>query len=160
MPRDERKLTIDEVARIPFFNDLSDEYLQILTEMLEIFHYEQGKFIFKEGEVQDSMFFITEGSVSILKNTEDGRQEELAVFNAPQVIGEMALISPGTRSATILTNTPASVVRFGCASFEKIIKTKPQLAINILRKAGDTVCTRLKNANRTYLKAIHECKVN
>ena len=160
MPRDSKQLTIDEIARIPFFNDLSDDHLKILVEMLELYHYEKDKYIFKEGDIQDSLFFIMNGSVIVLKNTEDGSQEQLAQFNAPQVIGEMSFISPGTRSATIMTITPVTVIRFGCASFEKIIKKKPELAINLLRKAGDTVSTRLRKANQTYVKAIHEPKNN
>ena len=158
MPKNSRQLTIDEIARIPFFNDLSDADLKILSEMLDLYYYDEDKYIFKEGEVQDSLFFIMEGSVIVLKNTEDGRREQLAQFNAPQVIGEMALISPGTRSASIMTITPVTVTRFGCSSFEKIIKRKPELAINILRKAGNTVSTRLKKANQTYVKVIHEPK--
>lgn len=158
MQRDSKELTIDEIARIPFFNDLNDADLKILSEMLEFYHYEKNKYIFKEGEIQDSLFFITDGSVIVLKNTEDGSQEQLAKFNAPQVIGEMALISPGTRSASIMTIMPVTVARFGCSSFEKIIKRKPELAINILRKAGNTVSTRLKKANQAYVKIIHEPK--
>jgi len=158
MPRDSKILTIDEVARIPFFNDLRDDDLKILSEILELFYYESGKFIFKEGEIQDSMFFIMAGSVVVLKNTNKDTLEQLAEFSAPQVIGEMALISPGTRSASIMTTSPVTVTRFGCASFEKIIKRKPELAINILRKAGDTVSTRLRKANQTYLNAIQENK--
>ena len=99
-----------------------------------------------------------DGSVIVLKNTEDGEQEQLAQFNAPQVIGEMALISPGKRSASIMTINPVTVTILSCSSFEKIIKRKPVLAINILRKAGNTVCTRLKKTNQTYVKVIHETK--
>jgi len=156
MMRNSRELTINEIVRIPFFNDLSDEDLKLLTEMLELYYYEEDKYIFKEGEVQDSMFFIMNGSVKVLKKAEDESNELLARFDAPQVIGEMALISPGTRSASIMSITPVTVARFGCTSFEKIIKKRPDLAINILRKAGDTVCTRLKKANQTYVKVIHE----
>jgi CRP-like cAMP-binding protein len=156
MKRDTRQLTINEVAQIPFFNDLPDEDLKILSEMLELYQYDKDKYIFKEGEIQDSLFFIMEGSVIVLKNTEDRSYEQLAQLNAPQVIGEMALISPGTRSASIMSITPVTVVRFSCASFEKIIKGKPELAINILRKAGNTVSTRLKKANINYVKMVHE----
>jgi CRP-like cAMP-binding protein len=156
MTRSPKELSIDEIARIPFFNDLPDDDLKMLSEMLELYHYDQNHYIFKEGEIQDSLFFIMEGSVIVLKNTEDDRQEQLAQFNAPQVIGEMALISPGKRSASIMTISPVIIARFGCSSFEKIIKQRPMLAINILRKAGNTVSTRLRKANQTYLKAIQE----
>jgi len=156
MTKISEELTINETAKIPFFNDLSDENLKFVSQMLELFFYEKNKFIFKEGEIQDSVFFITEGSVAVLKNAEKGQQEKLAEFSAPQVIGEMALISPGTRSATIVALTSVYVVRFSCASFEKIIKTKPDLAINILRKAGNTVSTRLKKTNLSYIKLMHE----
>ena len=160
MLRNSKELTIDEIARIPFFNDLSDDNLKLLLETLELYYYEKDKYIFKEGEIQDSMFFIVEGSVIVLKKAEDGNNEQLAAFTAPQVIGEMALIAPGNRSASIMSTTPVSVIRFGCASFEKIIKKRPDLAINILRKAGNTVCTRLKKANQTYIKVIHEPEIN
>jgi len=156
MWKNSRELTINEVARIPFFNDSSDEDLKILSEMLELYYYDEDKYIFKEGEIQDSLFFIMNGSVKVLKKTEEGNNETLAQFDAPQVIGEMALISPGTRSASIMSTTAVTAIRFGCSSFEKIIKKRPELAINILRKAGNTVSTRLRKANQTYLKAIHE----
>jgi len=158
MLRDTKKLSLNEIARIPFFNDLKDEDLKLLAEMLEVYYYEEEKFIFKEGEIQDSMFFITDGSVLVLKNTEEGELEPLAQFDAPQVIGEMALISPGTRSTSIMSISRVTVIRFACAAFEKIIKIRPVLAIRILRKAGDTVATRLKKANQAFVKTKNELK--
>ena len=155
MSKIETQLTIDEIAQIPFLNDLPDNELEILLEMLELFHYEENKFIFKEGETQDSMFFMVEGSVNVLKRTEDGMEEILAKLQAPQVIGEMALVSPGKRSASVKSLTPLVVIRFGCSSFERIIKKKPELAVKIIRKVADTVCTRLKKANNNYVKVIH-----
>jgi CRP-like cAMP-binding protein len=160
MTKSSKQLTINDVAQIPFFNDLADKDLQILLEMLELYYYDTGKYVFKEGEIQDSMFFIMDGSVEVIKNTENGDQEILAKFDAPQVIGEMALISPGTRSASIISVSPITIARFGCSSFEKIIKKQPELAIKILKKVGNTVYTRLKKANQTYLKVLHKPKNN
>ena len=154
--RSVRLLSMNEIASIPFFNDLSDDSLKLLSEMLEVYYYEQNKYIFKEGEKQDSMFFILTGSVIVAKNTEDGKYKQLAQLDAPQVIGEMALISPASRSASIISISPVTIVRFSCASFEKIIKIKPALAVNMLRKAGETVSNRLRKTNIAYIKAVND----
>ena len=154
--RSQRELSIDEIASIPFFNDLPDEYLEILSKMLEVYYYEKNRYIFKEGEIQDSMFCIIAGSVIVLKNNGNNHPEQLAQLDAPQVIGEMALISPGTRSASIMSISPVTIVRFSCASFEKIIKMKPILAVNMLRKAGETVSNRLRKTNIAYIKAVND----
>ena len=151
-------LTINEIARIPFFNDLSDAELSILSQMLEIHYYDENKYIFREGETQDAMFFIMEGSVKVLKNLENGEEETLALLKAPQVIGEMALVSPGTRSASIMSISLLVITRFSCASFAKIININPVMAVKILRKVADTVCTRLKKSNLNYIRAVHEPK--
>ena len=158
MTRISKELTINDVARIPFFNDLGDNDLKLLAGILELHYYDKNAFIFKEHDIQDSFFFITEGTVSVIKDTQDGGYEVLAELNAPQVIGEMAIITPGTRSASIKTLTDVTLVRFSCASFEKIIKVKPGLAINILRKAGNAVSTRLKKINQNYVNMIHSPK--
>lgn len=150
-----QKLTIEQIARIPFFNDLKDEYLVELAEVMTLHRFEANKYVFKEGDDQNSIYFIIEGSVKVLKNSKDDQEELLAELKTPQIFGEMALISHGRRSASVITSTELVVAELTYYSFEKLINSKPKLAVNIIKKIANTLNTRLKQINTAYINTIY-----
>ena len=62
--------------------------------------YQAGEVIFKEGDPGECAYFIQSGEVEVLRRT-DGRDKQVAVLKDGEYFGEMSLLSPNPRNATV-----------------------------------------------------------
>jgi len=71
--------------------------------------YKKGTFVFKEGDVGECAFLISEGEVEILK-TIDQREVVLGIVKNAGMFGEMALISNKPRMAAARVRKDAKLM--------------------------------------------------
>jgi CRP-like cAMP-binding protein len=62
--------------------------------------FKPGQAIFKEGEQGEVMFILVEGTVDVLVG-----DKLVGTFEPIEIFGEMAVIDPGPRSATVVAKT-------------------------------------------------------
>ena len=62
---------------------------------------EPGKLLFAKGDKGDALYVLLEGEVEVRTSTEAGKDVRLASLKPPAVIGEMAVLDGGVRSADI-----------------------------------------------------------
>jgi CRP-like cAMP-binding protein len=113
--------------------------------------FKKDSIIFKEGDIEDTMYFIKDGKVEISKQMDDEKQV-IALLGPNDFFGEMALLSKNPRSATAkaLKNTTAIV--FNRNQFLGLLKTKGEIALKII----DVLILRLREANDTIRKLIQK----
>lgn len=87
-------------------------------------HFEAGDVIFSQGELGDSVYVIEEGECEALRER-DGALELLATLGRGEYFGEMALLSDGTRNATVRARTAMEVLIIPKADFEKLRQSVP-----------------------------------
>lgn len=68
--------------------------------ILERRFFPEGKLIIEEGEFGNIAFLIQSGSVAVFSE-DSGRRVDLAVFEAGQIFGELALVHDGPRTASV-----------------------------------------------------------
>lgn len=153
---DEKLPVTDEIMEsIAFFHGLSDNDMRIIPEYLNLVRFNALEYVFKEGDPYGSAYFLLNGSVQILKHFESqSKQQVLAEITKPQMFGELALVSKGNRSASILTLEPIEAVEISSANFERIITKYPVLAVEIMRRIANVISTRLQISNKTL---VHLC---
>ncbi len=66
-----------------------------------------GDVIVEEGEDGRECFVVVEGSVAVTRNG-----EEVALMAAGAAVGELALLDPGPRTATVVARTPVRLVKW------------------------------------------------
>ena len=113
--------------------------------------YRAGEVIFKEGDSEDTMYFIKEGKVEISKNMGDAEQV-LAFLGPNDFFGEMALLSKTPRSATAKAVNDTVVVVFNRKQFVTLLKTRGEIILKII----EVLIQRLKEANDTIRKLIQK----
>ena len=62
----------------------------------------RGQPIFTEGEYGDSLYLLETGKVAVRVSTPDGEVATLRILVAGDVFGELAVISPARRNATLV----------------------------------------------------------
>lgn len=122
---------IDKSASF-LFNDLSQEEFEVMLEVLEERDFAAGSLICRQGEPGQECFFLVDGEVEILQNSR-GRSRCLAVRQAGEVVGEMAILEDKPRSATMTARTPVRALALKRDSMKQVLERKPKLALHAMR---------------------------
>ena len=88
-------------------------------------HYEPGEQVFEEGDAGDSLFMILSGEVEVLKRF-DGKEVVVGTLGPGEYFGEMALLGPHPRSATIRARTAMDVLVLPRADFSALTGSLPE----------------------------------
>jgi len=109
--------------------------------------YQAGDVIIREGEQGNSAFLITTGSVEVCVG-EGKKAKTVATLGEGQIFGEMSLLEPGPRSATIkaVTYTECAVTSYD--DFMASIQDDPEQAIKFMK----TLVLRLRQMNEVMGK--------
>lgn len=109
----EEKAKLGQLIRhIPLFSSLSPEHIALLAERVDKQEQDAQTVLFRENDPGDSFFVVLSGSVKIYKQSKEGGEKILAVFNAGDSFGELSLIDgkPRSASAQTLENTELVVM--------------------------------------------------
>ncbi|MCK4907317.1 MAG: cyclic nucleotide-binding domain-containing protein [Spirochaetes bacterium] len=113
--------------------------------------FKAGTIIFKENDVDDTMYFIKSGKVEILK-TINNSEKIIDILKTGDFFGEMAIVNKSPRFATARAITDVLAVALNREKFLNIITTQGEIALKII----DVLCLRLKNANGQVKKLIQK----
>ncbi|OGT22542.1 MAG: transcriptional regulator Crp [Gammaproteobacteria bacterium RBG_16_57_12] len=103
--------------------------------------------LIRAGEPPDTLYYIIDGSVTVLMEDEDGREIVLAYLNPGDFFGEMGLFDERQeqgRSAMIRTRTQCELAEIAYARFRQIAKEHP----DILFALSSQMALRLRNTSR------------
>lgn len=100
--------------------------------------YPDREVIVREGEVGDCMFVIQAGRVEVTRRVND-REIRIAVLEAGDVFGEMALFGQETRSATVRALGEARVLSIDKREFLRGVHKDPSLAFRILQRMSQRI---------------------
>lgn len=119
-----------------------------LDRFLEHCHrhqYPPKSTIIYAGDAPDVLYYIIEGSVSVLIEDEEGREIVLAYLNKGDFFGEMGLFGEEPdRSAWVRTRTHCEVAEISYAKFRQLYHEHP----DILFALASQMATRLRNTSR------------
>lgn len=101
--------------------------------------YAAGQAVFAEGDQGDVMYAVVEGEVDLVVN---GRIVETA--GPGGIIGEMALIDSGARSATARARTDSVLVLVAPDQFLFMVQEHPTFALSVMR----IMASRLRQMDR------------
>lgn len=87
----------------------------------------QGEYLFSEGDVGDSLYILSEGSLVIVIQSVTG-QGLLRRFQPGAIVGEMALYTDEPRSASVFVEEDAVLYRLDTNQLESMQKNHPMAA--------------------------------
>jgi signal transduction histidine kinase/predicted CoA-binding protein len=117
----------DFLKKVPLFEGLPDKDLEELCKMVQEVHLPAGQELFKEGSMGDQAYIIEKGQLEILKST-GGRSVQIAVRQAGDVIGEMAMLDSAPRTATVRARTDCQLLEISHAHLDHLINISPTAA--------------------------------
>ena len=110
----------------------------ILSDAVVLEAWASGEAIMEEGSAGNDIYFILAGAASVIVH---GR--EVAVREAGEEVGEMALLHPGqTRSATVVAKGEAVTASLSASAFRELADSRPVLWRNVARVLADRLRQR------------------
>jgi CRP/FNR family cyclic AMP-dependent transcriptional regulator len=104
--------------------------------------FKPGDAILTEGEDGDSAFLIVDGSVEVSVGA-DSQAKAVGTLSAGEVFGEMSLIEPGPRSATVKAVTDTECIVTNYEEFITSLQDNPERAVEFMK----TLVRRLRHMN-------------
>jgi CRP/FNR family transcriptional regulator len=105
--------------------------------------YKDDSMIFCENEPGNELYIIQQGKVKITKIM-NNNEVLLAVLNAGDIFGEMALLENKPRSASAITFGDVQLLAINKANFETMVQAQPQLATKLIVLLSERVWVAYK----------------
>jgi len=114
------------------FSDLSNEQIDAITRLSEIVRFDAGDVITQADKPGEAAFLIVSGTASVEDGTPaSGFQEPLGPGT---FIGELAMLSEVTYSATVVAAEPVQALEVSRAALYEVMERDPLIAEHILEK--------------------------
>ena len=130
---------------VELFDGLTDSELDEVAAICDERRYRRGEIIAKQGEPGDEFFIVTQGFVEVL--LEEPRR---AVVNLGpgQLIGEMAVVDQGSRSATVQAVEEPTVVQvISRDEFEVLCQKHTRIGYIVIRNIAADLSFKLRHRN-------------
>jgi CRP-like cAMP-binding protein len=101
--------------------------------------FRRGQPVFHQGDPGDALYVIADGSVAIVVSNENGDRMVLTTLHPPDVLGELALLDGGRRSASAEAVEETTTLMLARATFLELMKEHPALVDSLLRGLGTLV---------------------
>ncbi|MEZ5787267.1 MAG: Crp/Fnr family transcriptional regulator [Xanthobacteraceae bacterium] len=131
----------------PFFAGLSDASLDLLISMLVEHRFDAGVTVVTEGEPGRSMYVVHSGALVVSKLGDSGRAIRVAGLGPGDFFGEMTLIEPQNRSATVITESPTVVYELTARNLYTYYKDDIRAYVMVMQNINRELCRRLRRAD-------------
>lgn len=96
-------------------------------------HLREGDVLIEEHREDEDPYLLTDGSLRVVAGGED---RTLAIVGAPALVGEMAIVTETSRSATVVADTACTVLRVPAAVLRSLMNEQPLFA-SAMRERAD-----------------------
>ncbi len=118
---------LDLLHSIPLFAGLGSRELQRLGQLFDQVDVPAGKVLMRQGQTGGEMFVVVGGRLTVER---DGAI--IADRGPGDVVGEIALLSEGPRTATVTASEPCQLFVLGHREFHTLMNEQPAFRLQIL----------------------------
>ncbi len=154
----------ERLRKVPLFKGFVDSDLQELSSKVGDRMLAAGEVLFMQGDEGHDCYVILTGALEVITYM-GGTEMRLEVRRAGEIIGEMALIDPSPRSATVRAVTDSHVAMLNEESFYAVLLSDSELAVEMLRRGTERLrstsqrmITDLEAKNAELLRALEDLK--
>ncbi len=138
------------LAAAPLLAGMTMPALELLAAESAVHAFEPGAVIVKEGDPGHSFFILVKREVEVVKTNGFGHGISLARLKARTFFGEMCVVDPVPRGATVRAVTAVTATEIRSGTLYRLFQKMPdQYAIMLLNLARD-LARRLRGLDETY----------
>lgn len=120
------------LSQVPLFRALTENELVILSAQVTRKEYGKHEVIFSQGDDGDGLYIVVSGHVAISRQSVEGDELILAMYEPREYFGELALFDREPRSATAMAAEETTTLFLSRSAFRQFLGTHPQAVFSCL----------------------------
>jgi CRP/FNR family cyclic AMP-dependent transcriptional regulator len=109
--------------------------------------YPARSVIIHAGDIPDTLYYITQGSVSVMIEDNSGHEMVMAYLNKGDFFGEMGLFDEQARSAWVVARSECQLAEIHYPQFRSLVKDDPDIMMLLAKQMSD----RLRETSRKVI---------
>jgi CRP-like cAMP-binding protein len=131
--RDSEIASAGDILRAsPAFRGLDAESIARIEALCTTRHFGPGETVFRQGEAGTTLLGVISGRIRISVASESGQELHLNLIEPGEIIGEIAFIDGGPRTATGTAAGSTSCFAIQRAPFFALLEERPQISRHLL----------------------------
>ena len=137
--------TVELLKGVDMFEGLTEQELRRVAAICREAKYAKGQVVTSQGEEGDEMFIVRDGLVEVTVGEAGEGPRTVVNLGTGQVVGEMALVDRGPRSATVRCVTDATLNVIERDAFEKMCQSSAQIGMVVYRNLAADLSFKLRH---------------
>ncbi|CAB5079947.1 hypothetical protein D3OALGA1CA_84 [Olavius algarvensis associated proteobacterium Delta 3] len=133
---------------------MDEEEVRLFMDQFEYQRFDNGEFVFREGDPGDVLYIVKTGLVSLVKEITVDVNKKLVLARPGMIFGEFSFMDRGERSASAVTEDDSELFSLKRAVFDQFILKQPQAGIKVYMNLLQIVVERLRRTNDAYRDAV------
>jgi small-conductance mechanosensitive channel len=122
---------ISALEHLEMFGDLTPDERALLAQSMRFAPFGGGEVITRQGSTAHWLYVLTKGRAEVRVRLEPTGERLVASLNAPDVFGEMGVMTSEPRSASVVAATDVECYRIDKEAFQALVQGRPDMAKSI-----------------------------
>jgi CRP-like cAMP-binding protein len=114
------------------FEAIDDAGLDRLVEIASEQPYAAGEVVFTRGQPARALFAVLSGQLKAVSTAADGREIVLRLLDPGTILGEIAVLDGGARTATVVASEKSLLASVDRRDLLDLMRASPDIALNLL----------------------------
>jgi CRP-like cAMP-binding protein len=123
---------VEALKRSPLFEGLTKKELTELARRTEDLKVEAGTVLCREGRIGREFFVIVDGEAEVTKGG-----KRIATRGGGDFVGEIALLTSKTRTATVTATTPLRCFILTQSDFRRVLEESPAVQLKVMKALAE-----------------------
>lgn len=124
---------VETLRNIPLFAGLPTARLKLIAYTAEVLRFEPGETLVREGEPAECVYVIAEGEAEVWLTAADRREIRLGTLGRHSLLGEIAVLCGGRRTATVQARSRVVTLKIGAQVFLDLLRQSPEISMQVLK---------------------------
>ena len=136
-----------------FLSNLQEKVLKAFHSLSQEVYLQKGDYLLHEGDLAEELYIVVEGELEVLKyNAVHEVNHVIGQVVAGDPVGELALLDPAPRSATVRALSAARLLRISFSDITQLSKENPE--ISLFLELTKNLSKRLRSTNTAVIEAL------
>lgn len=139
---------VSALKAMPLLADLPHSEVERLASRAKVEHYVIGEELIKEGTSGSMAYFVVSGTCDV-RRKRGSQQRRVATMGPGDFFGELSIIDPAPRTATVTAAEDVTVLVLSGYDFNAALKSNKSMALHLVK----TLAKRLRVQEDEFLAA-------
>src|SRR5262249_29603965 len=116
------------LCQLELFRGLTSEELGHLAERASFAPFARGEVMTAQGQAPHWLYILARGAADVQLETDDEAPRKVATLRAPDVFGEIAVMTGEPRTATVVAVEATECYRLDKDAFRALLQRRPEVA--------------------------------